>query len=71
MGVQVNLRCDCGCEKRVSLGGGMANYQTVCNFPHCGGEGGVVTATIEFAPAATPRTSSDTVRSRFRKHLIR
>lgn len=54
MGVQVNLRCDCGYEKRVSIGGGMANYKTVCDFPHYCRECGVVTANTYDDPVHCP-----------------
>lgn len=54
MGVQVNLRCNCGYKKRVSIGGGMANYKTVCNIPYYCRECGVVTANTYDDPVHCP-----------------
>ena len=33
MGSMAEARCDCGFEKRLSLGGGMHNFLTNCSFP--------------------------------------
>lgn len=38
MGSMINASCECGYEKNMSLGGGMMNFNTRCNFPfYCEG----------------------------------
>lgn len=55
MGTQLRLMCDCGYEARVSIGGGMANHKTVCDFPHYCATCGVVTANTHDDPVRCPK----------------